>query len=386
MPLAIRLPHELKKFQNLRILDIAAGLHHILLFAVSKFSPTNSLDITSSDANENIPIHSLPKSDTSVESIENQKRSIELLHQNTPDFKNIISSKPILAKETLEVIQFNAQIDRNESINQKKISENNTQPNTLETDKKVESPKTPETTEQQTEVLHIKDEIKTTNLIVSNQVETNMDIITKGVSNIGDSLMNDIKSIATTGEEKLNDLAKETEKTARDAPKNVISFVKTSMGIEKEDENNASMDDTNMNEVIEESTTKESDREKLGDPPIKNFNEPENDEMKQNNKLNRALAQEEEEDIAVFDELEEDIVDNEDKFINNGVDVSSTSNIIKAMNDEINEMSNSAKTKSDELTINYGDNDEVSEAKEAISNKMFQVKKGKILHYFTNQK
>lgn len=383
--LAIRLPHELKKFQNLRILDIAAGLNHILLFAVSKFSPTNSLDITSSDANENIPIHTLPKSDASIESVENKKRPIELLRQNTPDFKNIISSKPILTKETLEGIQIDTQIGLNESINQTIISPTETQPNTFDTNIKVKSSKPIETVEDQTKLLYSKDEVIKQTSDSSGQVET-MDMLTKGVSNIGDSLMNDIKSIATTGEEKLNDLAKETEKAIKEVPKNVIDYAKTSMGIEKEEEkeNNTNMDDSNMHEMMKKSTEEiaqlDIPNEKSDTPPIRNANliEPDNDEnIKQNNKLNRSLAQ----DVTVFDELKDDSIDNEVKFINNGVDVSSTSNIIQAMNDEINEMSSDAKNKSDELTMKYDGmiNDKLSGAKEAISNKMFQIKNGEIL-------
>ncbi|XP_055323034.1 uncharacterized protein LOC129578445 [Sitodiplosis mosellana] len=361
----IRLPHELKKFQNLRILDIAAGLHHILLFAVSKLSPSTSLDITSSDANENIPIQTLPKSYDSTKSVENQKRSIELLHQNTPDFKNIISSKPILAKETLEEIHSDARIDISDSINQTIVSKAYTQPNTLEADKKITAI---EVVKSQTELSHSKDDVQENHSKISDKVEIKMDIVSKSVSNIGDSLMNDIKSVATTGEEKLKDLAEETEKTVKEVPKNVIDYVKTSMGLEKEEEKNKNVDDTNMNKVIG-NTGEESTNEISSDPPIQNSNEPDNNEMnKQNNKLNRALAQ----DVTVFDELKDDTeADNEVKFINDGVDVGSTSNIIQAMNDEINEMSNNPKNKSDELTMKF---DELAETTEADSNKIFQIK------------
>lgn len=333
--LAIRLPHELKKFQNLRILDIAAGLHHILLLAVSKISPTNSLDITSSDANENIPVHTLlpEKSDASVENVENQKRSIESLQQNIPDFKNIISSKPILVKEGVQ----------------------STQTNTLETNKEGKPA-----------------EIKESQSELSDQVER-MDLITKSVANIGDNLMNEIKSIAATGEEKLNDLAKETEKTVMEVPKNVIDYVKTSMGVEKPEENNE-----NIVDVTNEASLNRAN-EILGTPPSNttNLNEPDKDEnIKQINTLNRTS----------FDDLKNDSVDNEVKFINDGtpMDASSTSNIIQAMNDEINEMSSDAKNKADELTMKYDGmiNNELSGAKEAISTKMFEMKNGEIILEF----
>lgn len=363
----IRLPHELKKFQNLRILDIAAGLHHILLFAVSKLSPTTSLDITSSDVNDNIPIPKLSKSDDSTESVEIQKRSIELLHQNTPDFKNIISSKPILVKETLKEIHSDVKNDITEYKNQTEILKPNTEPKLLETQKRDTAIE--EIIKLQTQ-LHNKNQIQESHSKVSDKVETKMDIISKSVSNIGESLINDIRSVATTSGEKLKELAEETEKTVTEAPKNVINHVKASMLIEKEEKN---VDDTNMNKVIMD-TAEESTNEIPSDPPIQNSNEPVTSGMNERkNKLSSALTQ----DDTTFDDTE---VDNEVKFINDGVNfdsISGSTSIIQAMNDEIDEMSNNAKNKSDELTMKY-DNDELSQTTEELPNKMFEMKNGKI--------
>lgn len=451
---AFRPPHELRKFQDLRILDIAAGLNHILLFAVSKVSPSISLDITSSDANENIPVHTLPESDTSVKSTEHRKRSIGLTHQNSSDFKNIVSPRPILTKETLEAIQADVQSDANVPIEEpivtkseihsvksekltnqvieESIESESEHSNKVNNSDKVSNlgkksksiGKTAETTDKvdQTHTVKTLEEVEKTRAIKklekvekveqieappenpslntksekAHLVKTDtedqlnilaMDMVTKSVSNIGDSFMNDIKSIATAGEEKLNNLAKETEKTIKEVPNNVIDYVKTSVGLGKEETDkvmDANMDGKeNTSKELPKLTGSDMSNDLSGSKsPIQNIAATETDiseTVKHNNKLNRALA-EDDSNETVIDDLKDDVVDNEVKFINNGIDVSSSSNIIQAMKDEVNEMSNDVKTKSDELTMKYDGiiNDELNVAKEAASTKMFQMKNGKI--------
>lgn len=407
---AIRPPHELRKFQDLRILDIAAGLHHILLFAVSRVSPSISLDITSSDANENIPVHTLPESDASVNSSENQKQTIASTNQNTLNFKNIVSPRPLLAKETLEAIQADVQSDTNvPKIEEPLVSKIQIHSNTLENLTNSDKEKPLETTEinEKTEIIAHTEEIgRTINSVpIDNpeQIDTiqtiekleeisstdkseledkhieivAMDMVSKSVSGLGDSLMNDIKSFANAGEEKLNDLAKETEKTIKEVPKNVIDYVKTSVGLEKEETDN--VDDSNMDDKEKIKEIPKQPTDVSDNPPIQNIdlNEPENEKVKHNNKLNRAMA-EDDSNETIVDDFKDDAADNEVKFINNGIDVSSTSNIIQAMKEEMNEMSNDVKNKSDELTMKYDGiiNDELNATKEAASTKMFQIKNG----------
>lgn len=432
-PAAIRPPHELRKFQDLRILDIAAGLHHILLFAVAKSSPSTSFDITSSDPNENIPIHTWPESDTSTHShLVDQNRSIEFRPQIRSDFKNIISPRPILAKETLQAIQTDVETEKIAPIEEPVVSKVHIQSVQLQApeNNKQEKPVEPVEQAQQSDQIERIEQtepvelVKPTEIIIQTetiievqtqeetvqkpeketaqedqskskeQIET-MDIVTKGVSNIGDSIMTDIKSMATAGEGKLNDLAKETEKTIKEVPKNVIDYVKTSVGLEKEEDDNV----LKMDEV-KESAAKNMPTE-LTDPMISNqmsSNPPmqqidliepiESEKVKQNNKLNRALA-EDDSNETIVDEFKIDAVNDEVKFINNGVDVSNSSNIIQAMHDEINEMGNDAKNKADELTMKYDGmlNDEITGAKEMASTKLFEMKNGnlsKSLRTFSN--
>lgn len=406
---AIRPPHELRKFQDLRILDIAAGLHHILLFAVSRVSPSISLDITSSDPNENIPVHTL-ESDASVNSSENQKQTIASTHQNTLNFKNIVSPRPLLTKETLEAIQADVQSDTNVTkAEEPLVSKIQIHSNTLENLTNSDKEKPLETTEvnEKTEIIAHTEEIGRTidSVPIDNpeQIDTiqtiekleeivstdkseledkhielvAMDMVSKSVSGLGDSLMNDIKSITNAGEEKLNDLAKETEKTIKEVPKNVIDYVKTSVGLEKEETDNVVDSNMDDKEKIKEIPKQPTDVPE--NPPIQNIdlNEPENEKVKHNNKLNRAMA-EDDSNETIIDDFKDDAADNEVKFINNGIDVSSTSNIIQAMKEEMNEMSNDVKNKSDELTMKYDGiiNDELNATKEAVSTKMFQLKNG----------
>lgn len=392
-------PHELRKFQDLRILDIAAGLYHILLFAVSKSSPSNSFDITSSDPNENIPIHKWPESDTSTKSSVDLKRSIEAKPQLLPDFKNIISSKPVLAKETLQAIQ-SIQPAESSSLHPIKeviVTKVHTQPvnqlqnlhsenkkpaksiklivneSTVEIPPQSQSPPPSHEESVQTEIESTSENQHT----LKEQTKT-MDMVTKNVSSIGDSLMTDIKSMATSGEEMLNDLAKETEKTIKEVPKNVIDYVKSSIS----PENGADDDDNVMKmDKEKESAAKEMPKDLTdpSSPPMEQINDSPNDpieseQVKQNNKLNRALAEDDSNET-----IADEIVNNEVKFINNGVDVSHSPDIIQAMNDEIHEMSTDAKNKADELTMKFDGavNDGLSAAKDAASAKLFEIKNGK---------
>lgn len=358
---------------------------------MSKISPSNSLDITSSDPNENTPIiNSLSESDSCTKTSENQNRSNDLKQQNLLDFKNIISVKPILAREILEEIQSDVQKDTIASDGQALNSKQNLQIKSTETEKN-------QTVEKPIEILKVNSEIvqhsafTQLNSTTSLEQTTNMDIVSKGVSNIGESLMNDIKTIASTGEEKLNDLAKETEKTLKEVPKNVIDYVKTSVGIENEEkEEKDTILDANLNDVKEDASKdlqKQMTDSKLSSEmsnisPIQNIdsNEPhESEKIEQNNKLNRALTENDMNLVADIDETKNNI-DIGIKFVNDGVDVSSSSSIIQAMKDEINEMSNDVRGKSDELTMKYDDiiSNELTTAKEGVSSRIFEMKNGEV--------
>lgn len=376
----VRPPHELRKFQDLKILDIATGLHHILLFAVSK-SNSPSFDITSSDANENISIKTIPEpldQPNLIEPIEVKSTVTSLSERepSPPPTTNEIGQKSVLAKETLEIIQSDiAQSEQTEDNNEafeEKIDEISNE--IVKEAFQLQTQEQPQLVEQSTSSIE--------------QAPT-MDKLKSGVSNIGDSLMADIQSIATAGEEKLNDLAKVTEKSVKEVqevPKNVIDYVKTSVTTKLDDlletDTKKAKDDVlqaNIDEEKGNNLPKQMTEQKLSND--NSLQQPDDisdsDKMKHQNKLSRAMA-EDDSNETIVDDMKDTMAHSEVKFIDNGVDVSSSTNIIQAMKDEMNEMSNEVKNKADELTMKYDGivNAELGAAKENISTKLNQVKSG----------
>lgn len=348
---------------------------------MSKISPSNSLDITSSDPNENTPItNAWSESDTCMKDSEHQNRSTDLKQQNIAGFKNIEIAKPVLAKEILEEIQFDVHKETNASNDQAIASQTKLQIESIESEKNQSVEKIVEKFDPSPETAQNLEPTQLKSSASSNQA-SNMDIVSKSVSNIGESLMSDIKTIASTGEEKLNDLAKETEKTLKEVPKNVIDYVKTSVGLENEDKgtiSHANLEDVKQDVSKDpkmQMTNSNLPNEMPNLPPIQNVKSNEIHEIEAIEQ-NKVLA---ENNLAEINESKND-VDNGVKFVNDGVDVSSSSSIIQAMKDEINEMSNDVRGKSDELTMKYDEiiDNELITAKENVSSRIFEMKNGNI--------
>lgn len=388
-------PHELRKFQDLQILDIATGLHHILLFAVSKLNASTSLDLTSSDANENIPLKTLSNNDAPLNHIDDKRlksNSIEEQIKSSESEENPTCTKTILSKQILEEIQSDVQSDSNIVDNTVITNNSKTEEiNDLLPVNEIDSKEVAESNNQTIIKEHheIQENIGQIETVNAHQLET-MDKITSGIGNIGDNVVNDVKSFAKAGENKLNDLAKETEKVVTDAPKNVMNYVKTkfddlldSDSDDKDDILKANIDESKENAFKElpRQMTESKISNENSSIPLHEMDDllyhNEDDKVMHNNKLNRGLA---EDDSNEHDLDLKDIPSaNEVKFIDNGVDVSNTTNILQAMKDEINEMSSDVKNKADELTVKYDDivNDELNSAKGAISTKIFEIKTGK---------
>lgn len=394
------------------------------MFARSKSSTSTSLEITSSDPNENISNNRLPdsESDDPLNQIGDEKRkSIDEQNNslNSPiSHNNPNSSKSILTKETLEAIHATEQIDKNPAIEKTITNEKsfpiessrnaNLDPNPNKNDKNPEEKEEEEEKEDgkkeneelkltpepiiciETDAQTKGDKTSTENLSTfTKQNRTMNNKIGGAVSNIGDSIMSDMKSIAAFGEEKLNDLAKEAEMAVNEVaelPKNVIDYVKTSTADYKKD------DEPKANNNEETKNSLKDLPKKLTEPDLSNDNsmvmpetivtlnqlkmdqENEIDKVKQNNKLNRGIA----EDNTSNTSIDNNEMNTDVEFIDNGVDISNTTNIIQAMKDEMNEISNDVQNKADELTMKYDGiiNDELNSSKEMVSNKLFQVKNG----------
>lgn len=401
-------PHELRKFQDLQILDIATGLHHILLFAVSKSSASTSLDLTSSDANENLSIRKYSSSDTSSNHNDAEKRlkclpAVQIAGSEANANKNIAAEeikRTVLSTAVLNGIQSDVeniqQIDATIAAVEPEIIERSEQfnesdaPNLSEEDPKDETIATEASPIAKNE--HSQSESENLNT---------MDKLTASITEIGDSIVTDVESIAHAGEVKLNDLAKETQKIATEVPENVIGFVKSTIASKFDDvlgKNDADAvsakdeDESTMANDVQENMKANTGAEQL--PPVQL---PESKLLNEHKPLppirlpsiDLDTDQAKPANIAKYDMANDDdgtaneikVIDNtnEVKFIDNGIDVSNTTNIIQAMKDEINEMTNEVKSKSDELTIKYDGivKDELDSMTNSVSTKMFEMKNGK---------
>lgn len=402
-------PHELRKFQDLQILDIATGLHHILLFAVSKSSASTSLDLTSSDANENLSIRKYSSSDTSSNHNDVEKHLKRLPAAITIAGSETIANKTIAAEEIKRTVLSTEVLDAIQ------CDVGNIQP--IDTTVAAVEPQIIERTEQFNEndapnfsEEDPKDEIIATeaNPITENEHNQSesenlntMDKLTASITDIGDSIVTDVESIAHAGEAKLNDLAKETEKIAAEVPENVIGFVKSTIASKFDDvlgKNDADAvsakddDESATANDVKENMKANTGAEQL--PPVQlpeskliNEHKPlppirlpsidlDTEQTKPANMVNYDMAND---DDATANEIKKMDNTNEVKFIDNGIDVSNTTNIIQAMKDEINEMSNEVKSKSDELTMKYDGivKEELDSMKNSASTKMFEMKNGK---------
>lgn len=369
------------------------------MFARSKSSASTSLDNTTSDPNENIPIN-LPdrENDAPFNQIDYEKRKLIDEQKNSLNIpishNNSNSSKSILTKETLEAIQATEQIDKNPTIEQTIAKEKSFA---------IESSSKPE---ENGEIENEELKLTLVSVIIETELPTESDknstenqptfknqtmdnVIGGAVSNIGDSIMSDIKSIAAFGEEKLNNLDNETEMAINEVaelPENNIDYVKTS--INADDKNDDELK-ANINEEKGNSTKdlpkqltepKLSMREAIATLHDDDSSPMQMDKMKQNNKLNRGMAEDNTSVTGIDNEINniDGTLNTDVKFIDNGVDILNTTNIIQVMKDEMNEMSNDVKNKADELTMKYDGivNDKLDSSKEMVSNKLLQVKNG----------
>lgn len=267
-------PHELRKFQDLQILDIAAGQHHILLFAVSKLNASTSFDLTSSDANENLSIRKYSSSDSSSQhnDIEQSLRrlpaskTVENLAVAVGALKTESASQTTVTSDVTGAIQCDAGAHDTEpdttlvaadTEHDTTIVAAGTEPdattvaaaepnNITETaepasgsDAQSGGDHEPELEERPVadDNVHDVDNERTQLIDETTQDTSNhtMDKLTAGIADIGDSIVADAKSIAHAGEDKLTELAKDAEKFAADAQENVMGFVRTTVSSKFDD-------------------------------------------------------------------------------------------------------------------------------------------------------
>lgn len=104
-------PRELRKFQDLHILDATCGRHHILIFAALKNTIFTSLDISSSDPNDNGGSFEEPPAIQTIKNNNNNSQPIQptesiatpLPQRNVLTKQNGITKIPVLEKKLAEV-------------------------------------------------------------------------------------------------------------------------------------------------------------------------------------------------------------------------------------------------------------------------------------------
>lgn len=414
-------PRELRKFHDLHILDVATGVEHILLFAISKSNIYTSLDISSSDPNENISSKDSPIKirKTSISGTaaplprKNSKSSAEIAPKETvPDTR-----APILTKQTLESIYTDTP-EPEKRPEQKSIPKQ---------ESKVEPTPQPEShsksTAQLDNVIKSGDSRKSSidkesqaagveseSLKEFEKLEMENSLNT-AVANVGDSLKSDVMSMMASGKEQIIEMKSEVVKTVTEAPQHMTEFAKTTIApkideqIKHANESKNEIIDDIFNEVkqskqfLKQSIAKRlsidggeaAEPENASEKGVRqvdktkeflNENMNEMEQMLRSDKIKQELEKDEKIEVLVdaTSQNGSSTVEDHVKFIDNGIEVSNSTDIIQAMKDEIKEMDAEADDQVMEIKEKYESNflgEKLGGAREAFVDTMTKTKNGK---------
>lgn len=446
-------PRELRKFHDLHILDVATGVEHILLFAISKQNIYTSLDISSSDPNENNSVKESPPKirKTSVSGIaapvprKNSNPSADVAPKEIVPEARI----PILNKQTLESIYTDTQqpvkqpekdskkepekspeqisevkpIDKPEAKQELKPipkleskeepspapvllpeSKSNNQPDVVV--KSLANSREPSIDKESTQVARVESESlkEFEKLEMENSVGT-------AVAHVGDSIKSDVMSMVNTGKEQINEVKNDAVKMVTEIPQHMTEFTKTTI-VPKIDDQIKHVNET-KNEILDgifdevkqskqflkqsiakklsidgSETGKSDDTGENGVRPVEktkeflheNMNEMEH--LLRSDKIKHELEKDERIEVLVDagPQSESTVVEDRVKFIDNGVDVSNTSDIIQSMKEEIKEMDAEADDQVMEIKEKTQSNflgEKLGVSKEAFVDTMTKAKNGK---------
>lgn len=410
-------PRELRKFHDLHILDVATGVEHILLFAISKSNIYTSLDISSSDPNENISSKDSPIKirKTSISGTapplprKNSKSSAEIAPKETvPDTR-----APILTKQTLQSIYTDTP-ELEQGPEQKSIPDQ---------ESKVEPKPEPESQSQPDNVIKSGDSRKSSidkesqaagveseSLKEFEKLEMENSLNT-AVANVGDSLKSDVMSMMASGKEQIIEMKSEVVKTVTEAPQHMTEFAKTTIAPKIDEQmkhanesKNEILDDI-FNEVkqskqfLKQSIAKRlsidggeaTEPENAGENGVRqvdktkeflNENMNEMEQMLRSDKIKQELEKDEKIEVLVdaASQNGSSTVEDHVKFIDNGIEVSNSTDIIQAMKDEIKEMDAEADDQVMEIKEKYESNylgEKLGGTKEAFVDTMTKTKSGK---------
>lgn len=397
-------PRELRKFQDLHILDIATGLQHILLFATSKSNIFTSLDQSSSDANENPSVKVTPAKVLPLGAVPPKTKippKTEIVEHLEKEISNESAGRiPILTKKTLEAIYTDTENTK---------SEKTTTASGTKAVKEIR-PSAERIEKIRIETKHIEVEPSPSlkefeKLEMENALET-------AVTHVGDSLKAEVKTIVASGKEQIDEIKDGVMKTAKEIPKNIVDYTKAEI-VPKIDNQIKQVNET-KNEILDDifGEVKQSkdflkqslDRklshemggndakmEKMDKPPTsgqqlvntKVFlreNQNEIDQMLRGERIKTELEKDERIEVLLDDTVHSTKTDDKVKFIDNGVDVSHTStDIVQSMKDEIKEMDAEIDEKAMNIKQKYEDNflgEKLGAKKEAFVDTMTKAKNG----------
>lgn len=268
-------PRELRKFHDLHILDVATGIEHILLFAVSKSNIYTSLDISSSDPNENFaftetPVKarksSIPGTTVPPPPRKNSKSSAEIApKQVTPETR-----APVLTKQTLESIYTDTveaeqksepNVVTKETVEKTEI-ESKTVNEEVKSEKKLEPIQKDSTSALPTvepvlearivQPLKTKPKLLDTEKPSVDQESETLPTETESlkefeklemenslgmaVAGVGDSIKTDVLSMVASGKGQMNEMKDDVVKTVSGMPQHMAEFAKTTIAPKIDDQ------------------------------------------------------------------------------------------------------------------------------------------------------
>lgn len=409
-------PRELRKFHDLHILDVATGLEHILLFAISKSNIYTSLDISSSDPNENISVKETPpkvrrSSISGAAPPIPRKNSKSLVVIPSPEIVPE-SRVPSLTKQTLESIYTDTpepEKKPEEKPPAKQKSPVEPKPDPEPISKQVKLDDVVKLIDSQISSIDKESQVvrgESESLKEFEKLEMENSVGTV-VAHVGDSIKTDVMSMVNSGKEQINEMKNDVVKTVTEIPQHMTDYTKTTI-VPKIDEQIKHVSDT-KNEIMDgifdevkqsKQFLKQSIAKKLSidsDEAMKsddgkrqvektkeflNDNMNEMDQILRSDKIKQELEKDEKIEVLVDAEPQNDshAVEDPVKFIDNGVDVSNTSDIIQSMKEEIKEMDAEAEDQVMEIKDNFESNflgEKLSGPREAFVDTMTKTKNGK---------
>lgn len=387
-------PRELRKFQDLHILDATCGRHHILIFAALKTTIFTSLDISSSDPNDNggsfdePPAIQIIKNNNHLQTVApiEPPAATPIPQRHVLTKQNVITKIPVLEKKL-------AEIQNSDETNPSQTSTDTVKymPSAIISENGVKSPKAAVTSQddvidKRQIAVEKKPPIGTKDIDLESSASLNefesleMESALNAVSGVGKMVEHEVKTevskVVTDGMKQMDGIKDKTIETIKEAPNEAMKVINTEivqpvgaklhqLNEKKNEMINDAVDGvkTKTDSVIHTLESKfhlddKKEKENGGDQMLFKKNETlKNNIEKDGNtnvtdnadaiamemhrdKIMKELAKDEKIEVLVKEEngkMTSSIKDPEDvTFINDGIDV--TNDVSKLMKEEMDEM------------------------------------------------